>query len=346
MPTFTKTWEYVVNQVVSAGSSITDRNQRLMLTMKQAMVDALDTRSQANAAIAMSVPCTVVASSNGTVANTSDNWNAQADINWANAGSAHSWIVLRFPDFFGAGQHLHMLIDLIPVSATGLAYIAFSRDGWNNNGTTTNRPTAVSTDVLLVKDGSSGVGNVWASDSWAGHNTTNNQAVLHYAIADDGSAIKCVICQGGVTSAVWSVWHDVSGPTRAAASDPYSVFYCSSSATTEAFTEANVDDAAGVFSLDAAGASTAQHFGKVVFSSANTSMVDNNISSYDSSRVPVPVFICAASPQGVLDVAPDLWWGYSGDATGDPFPITGTRDTVCIGDFIMPFPDDVVMQAA
>lgn len=346
MPTFTKTWEYVVNQVVSAGSSIADRNQRLMLTMKQAMVDALDTRSQANAAIAMSVPCVVVASSNGTVANTSDNWNAQADINWANAGSAHSWIHLRFPNFFGAGDHLNMLIDLIPASATGLAYIAFSRDGFNNNGTTTNRPTPVTAgDVMVVKDGSSGVGTVWASDSWAGHNTTNNQAVLHYAIADDGSAVKCVICQGGVTQAVWALWHDVSGPTRAAASDPYSVFYCSSSNTAEQFTEANVDDADGIFSLDAAGASAGHHFVKYIFSSS-TSLVDNNISAYDASRVPLPVFVAEAIPQGVLDVIPDLWWGYSGDATGDPFPITGTRNTVAVGDFIMPFPDDVVMQAA
>src|SRR5690606_6901761 len=96
MPSFTKTWEYVCNEVVAAGSDIDDRNQRLMLRMHQALTDQLDTRAQDDSAIAMTSPLVVLASSNGSTANTSDNWTTQADITFANAGSAHSWMRYQF----------------------------------------------------------------------------------------------------------------------------------------------------------------------------------------------------------------------------------------------------------
>lgn len=346
MPAFAKTWEYVPNLQEPAGSDIDDRNNRLMFAMHQAMTDQLATVNQAGAGITMSVPVTVLASSDSVTADASDNWGAATDIVHANAGSAHSWMNGRYTDFFGVGDHLDYVIDCIPADASddAMIYMAFSRDGWNADGTTTNRPTPVTPgDLLVVRDGITSSGTIVTSDCWAGSDSINGQAVLHYAIADDGSAVKCVICQSGVVTAFWGFQHDVSGPARAAASDPYSVFYLCQDGTVEILTEVLTDNEAWFHTHDAAGAQAAHYVVTYQYNNSTASVPAANVSSYDSSRVPLPVFMANTAPQGVLDAVPDLWWGYTGDVTGDPSPTTGTTNTAQIGDYLMPYPDNVVM---
>ncbi len=348
MPAFTKTWEYVLNEVVGAGSDLDDRNQRLMLRMHEALTDQLDTRDQGRSAIAMTSPLTVVASSDSTTASAADNWGVQADIVFANAGSAHSWMHYQVTDFFGAADHLYILIDCIPTDATddAMIYMAFSRDGWNSDGTTTNRPTAASSDVLVVRDGTTTSGNFRTSDAWAGNDGANAQAVLNLAIADDASALKCTICIGGVVAAHWGFWHDVNDPTRPAASDPYTCYYWSLDITTEMMLSTTIDAVAAFLTLDPTGLPDDVYLVTYRFNNGTAEMVDENTSAYDTTRVPLPVFVGGDVPRGVLDAVPDFWFGCVDDATGDPTPATGTTNTVNVGDFIMPYADNATMQTS
>ena len=82
LPTLAKTWQYDVNKLyATTGTALTDYRQTL-----RGIKDAL-----------VSLGWQVVRSSNGTAGGTGtgDNWNANGDLVWNAAGSAHSWIVLK-----------------------------------------------------------------------------------------------------------------------------------------------------------------------------------------------------------------------------------------------------------
>lgn len=61
---------------------------------------------------------------------------------WANAGSNHTWFVLKSPaDFAGTGVPLYLCVDLVGTSTQNMTY-AFSYNAFSTGGTATARPTA------------------------------------------------------------------------------------------------------------------------------------------------------------------------------------------------------------
>lgn len=83
---------------------------------------------------------TVITSSNGVVANASDNIATIADVVSAAPGVAHSWVRYQAPAALGNWQ---LVMDCNDPDATKREVDFFGAPSYNTNGTITNRPTPV-----------------------------------------------------------------------------------------------------------------------------------------------------------------------------------------------------------
>lgn len=162
----------------------------LWRNIKNALIDGTGWTDSTGAAATLTTPWTVVASSNGTVANTSDNWTTNADIVFAPPPTAHSWIVLRQTGLI-SGQNFEMCIDLKD-SATYDVSVAVSFGlGFDvSSPVTTARPTA--------KDEYFWLSNQNWFNSAASFNT-----VLNVCVTDDG---QCTRFWGTVAGAAKTFW--------------------------------------------------------------------------------------------------------------------------------------------
>jgi hypothetical protein len=136
MTALVRTWTTTNNNVPSQ-ATLAAQAAAVVLARKTLMVDA---------------GWTVQSSSNGTTANSSDNWTTVADLTWAAAGVAHSWIVLRSPtSFCASGYYIYCLIDL-STGATNyhLWTITWSSEAIATGGTTTAAPTSATAGNRIV----------------------------------------------------------------------------------------------------------------------------------------------------------------------------------------------------
>ena len=81
LPTLEKTYDFQVNRTYSDVADVA--NQKQVFETKDAITSLA------------SGTWVVKASSDGTIADTNDNWGAYTDLNYATTGSAHSWIILQ-----------------------------------------------------------------------------------------------------------------------------------------------------------------------------------------------------------------------------------------------------------
>jgi hypothetical protein len=89
---------------------------------------------------------TVVASSNGTTADTNDNWNSRTDIVGATAGTAHSWIVLQNTAIAATFQ---VCFDMASATISSMSSAVSYSGAFSNFTSTLNRPTATDEAVIL-----------------------------------------------------------------------------------------------------------------------------------------------------------------------------------------------------
>lgn len=148
IPTPLKTYEiHANNSFVNNNSSPNDPRNDLF-TVKSALIGFAN------------VPCIVKGSSNGAGAGAMDGvdrWAGTGNLNWALAGSNHSWIVLEFPRINdGAGHKLQLCFDLNFSSPSANITIVVSPKGFSG-GSATARPTAsdeVSLGTIVLPSGS------------------------------------------------------------------------------------------------------------------------------------------------------------------------------------------------
>lgn len=139
LPTLQKTWQFNVNnQIVPLGTTLLD-NQTLLLAIKNAMLGFATN------------PCTMVYSCNSTTAGTAgdgvDRITTATDLVWANAGTAHSWFVIKQT---GLASNFQILFSCEGASSSGtLLTVVYSQSAGFTGGTTTARPTATDQVVLL-----------------------------------------------------------------------------------------------------------------------------------------------------------------------------------------------------
>jgi hypothetical protein len=176
LPTIEKTWQFKPNIMIpSTGDESTN-----IKTMILALKNALTTFG--------SNPWVVTGSSNKTTAGMDgvDRWNTIADIQYAAAGSAHSWIVLKQTGIF---SNFEICIDFGYAYNTKYFGFVIGLSGFTG-GSTLNRPTAT-TQIVLDNN----------NDYWY-PNVTDN-IVLQIMQSTDGECTRIVYLTQRIPGLFW-----------------------------------------------------------------------------------------------------------------------------------------------
>jgi hypothetical protein len=325
LPTADKTWQYNVNQAMPAtGVALTEAR-----TMLKAIVTSMLGFG--------TLPWTCRYSCSSTVAGAAgdgvNRWSAITDLVWANAGSAHSWIVLRQT---GVGTTFEILISLENAQASGaVVTIYMSPSAAFTGGTTTARPTA--TDEVSIA-ANIGWGTVSGSASYR----------LHCMQSTDGQSTIIIIQTSNVTTAFWMFAKPktpVTGWSNPCVGLMHAVPNTSASAASVAglFTGATFCAARGVSSM--ALYLSGEAFGGSAPQLATAQLVSANDLSSEYPLMPVGLVSITASNRGRHGVVFDLWWGLASNGEGDTYPNDATRTFAQIGDLVVKWDGSTMLTA-
>lgn len=179
LPILVNGWEFDPNVAVAAQGSVLATHRRLLRTIVNRILGL-----SSGSLFACAYSCNSVTA--GTPGDGVNRWVSDTNLVSANAGSAHSWIVIR------STQGWQLLISLEQGSATlgGLSMWCSYAAGFTG-GSTTTRPTATD-EFQFVTTG-----------SWGG--SADVASVVHVHATDDGSQLFVCVCAAGNVTAVWDV---------------------------------------------------------------------------------------------------------------------------------------------
>ena len=338
LPTPQITWRFRANLSTSEDSD-QEHRARMVFELKQSLVNlATGWTDSSGASSVLSGTWAVVASSDGVAADATDRWAAIDDLVWETNGTAHSWIVLRYVDYFGSGNNLEMLIDCSQSSAAQRhaaigVYISTSAF---NVGTPSilNRPTATEEVAILAADGSV------STSPWQGPATNDeNHRVgrLHIMASTDLRYFRWFVYRGSACVGrgdlfplddyystsdwhmpclfqIWSIGTDVECNTWALHRSDADSAYVGRDRTAGNFT-------ARAQCLTATSSDTAS-----VDSAANTFT-----GGYGFSPIGLDAEgVAAGAPFAAI---PDQWWGNASQRAAS-WPADGSNQFVQLGDMI------------
>ena len=291
----------------------------LLRNIKNALKSSTGWTDSSGAAQTLSTPWTVVASSNGTIANSSDNWTTNADIVFAAAPSAHSWIVLRQTGI--NGQNVDICFDCgYSSSAYQINMVTSFGAGFNvTSPVTTARPTA--TDEVVQIAG-----------SWFNVNSSFN-AVLNFCVTDDGYRTRFWCSIAGTCKGWWLIDKPkvpVTGWTNPV------VIYVSPS-TSPLYTSANDNPYASIRANNTNGlAYFSCEFYNLAAVGQNQTTVNSLTSEWPMNRVGIASN--TAGLYGRVGELSDAWWTSTTPAVGDTFPASGTlKQFIVIPNMVLPW---------
>lgn len=192
-PVTAREFEIQADQVVAAQASALITGQTLAFGMVGSLLGGGTWRDQAGALVTPTGQCTCVGSSDSVTA-ALDGVNrllAASNFVWANAGTAHSWIVLEKTT---GGQFCFDLSNSSFVTAT----IMFSPGGLFVGGSTTARPTATDEVPCASQLGGAPTTNT----SW-GASSGNVPTTYHVVRSRNGEHISVILCRNGNAITLW-----------------------------------------------------------------------------------------------------------------------------------------------
>jgi hypothetical protein len=252
-----------------------------------------------------------------------DRWSSDGALVWNNAGSAHSWIVLRQT---GIATNFELCISLEPASGPGSGYtIAVSPSAGFTGGSTTARPTATDEHVT-------------ARTSTL-QTATDSTYRLHSLMSADGKSIYIFVYTGTVLQHVIMLGapkQSVTGWTNP------SWFYFNSGSTALDFNPLAVT-ASSLQRGRAAGVTMSMYFTGEGVSNGMlmAGFTGQNDLSLESPLFPIGLASNTATASGRHGVVYDLWWGLSNYAQGDTYPGDASRQFMQVGDVVVPNPTGV-----
>jgi hypothetical protein len=331
LPVLDKTWQFDVNNVIAAlGSALATARSALRTAVKDVLIGF------------GSSPWTVQGSSNSVTAGMDavDRWAADANLVWANAGSAHSWIVLRQT---GIATNFELCMDLIGADANGAsaAWVMSPSAGFTG-GTTLNRPTATDEVVLT--------GTNWGGTS------INAQIVTHLMQSTDGQCTRIVICRA--STAVALLQFDVP-------KNPVTGWVNPSCGL--AVTSNNGNEQPTVVVLNSSGSGTGRGYQAGTTSilsffyaiegykgSGSMSTLQTVANDINAEWPMLPTSLVGnggsagaiAGGRGAMGDVFDMWFGLTTTiVTGDTYPSGASRQFAQFGDVILPWDGSVVTIA-
>jgi len=318
LPTIELTWRFKLNTAVTSQGSMLATNRRLLRTEKDGMVSATGYGTAPGNLFTVRYAC------NGTTAGTAgdgvDRWAADSDLVWANAGTAHSWIVLRQAQVASAFE---VLISCESASGTGNnRVIVISPSAGFTGGSTTARPTA--TDEIILFSGSHGL-------------AADGTAKLQQMMSHDGKAYTCMCFTGGALRYVFMIGvpkNPVTGWTNP------SWFYAGvSSAALDG--NALCTTASPLVRGRANGLPMALWMTSEGYLSTSAHMAAQRLTGANAISGEFPLFPVGLASEtsgceGRHGQIYDLFWGITSNADGDTYPNDATRQLVQIGDLVFP----------
>ena len=317
LPTVEKTWQYNVNNQITALGSALANNRRILRLIKEALKGAA------------SGAWTVRGSSDGVAFNMSgtDLWDDDSDLIFVSAaGTAHSWIVLRQIGMGAAG--VEILIDLVTGGSTqttagsgAVIRIASVEDGGFTGGSITTAPTATNQQILNT--------GIWTQ---LGTDAATRWNVIQ---ADNGSGTRVWAYSAGVLQFLWVF----EAPTDkvSAWNDAYVGYAAPGSVVTAAnsygytYWKSTINNTLASIALSMEATSSG---------SMNSEAFCGNIpNDLTSEYVILPIGICCntTTVRGRHGIMPDMWYASTGTVQGDTYPADGSANFVNVGPFVFPW---------
>jgi hypothetical protein len=311
VPTLAKTWQFSANNAIGAQGSALACNRALLRAMKNAWL-----------AMALGPPtvrysCDSVTA--GAAGDAVDRWDSDSDLVWANAGSAHSWIVFQQTGIAGSFQ---VLMSLENAAGNGISMVLVtSQSAGFTGGTTTARPTATDEQIVLSS------GNSWS-------NLTTDAATRWTVMqSTDGQCNRWLAFSGGNLVSFFMLDKPANPPTGWAVPHFVNAYYGLSGLTVSNF---NTNFKARVDTVNSSLVTLS--VGGLANIGPNDTVWANQANSVDASW---PMFFCGgagttAGAKGWLGTVQDLWCGSTALATGSAYP-AGSNDFIQVGAYILPW---------
>jgi hypothetical protein len=312
-------WRFKVNQVLATTGTNQGDNRQILLAIKNSLITAAGWTDSAGAAATLTTPWVVAASSNGTVADTNDNWNSTSDLVWGTG--AHSWIILRQTGI--NGQNIEICIDLNTSQTFYGNIITSNGNGFNvSSPVTTARPTA--TDEYA---------HVSGLNYWFYNGTGSFSSVLNVEVSDDG---QCTRVWGYIAGTIRSFWQfDKPKNTVAGWSNPSVI--CVIPIAEPLYTNLN-DSPLG--RIKALGLNGWCHYSTEFYVDGALGQKQTVVHSL-TSEWPIGRIGLACITSGIYGrhgELSDVWFGATTPVNGDNYPASGTvKQFVQAGDLVLPW---------
>ena len=314
------TWRFKVNQNLDSPGTALECFQQLLWAIKDSLIAGSGWTDSAGAAASVTSPWTVVASANGTVADTADNWATSADLVSAVPGNPHSWIVLRQTGV--NGQNQEFCIDLYYTNPSRVGIIWSPVNGFDvSSPVTTARPTATDEFVLWTTGG-----------DWLTTYITFNCA-LHVLMTDGGECTRFFVYIGGACKTFLAMEKPKDSDLNW--SNP-AVLY-NTPREPPAYTTLN--DITRAY-INVPGSTVACYLSSLAYGAA---MIGQNLTVANEvsgcwPMIPVRVVGSTYPAVGLVGTLRDTWWGAASVADGDTYPDTGTlKQFLQVGNLIIPW---------
>lgn len=326
-PTLSKTPQFIRNYAIAATGAVLTTNRTIVKAFKDIFINsAFGWVDSTNASITPSNMWAVRYSCDSVVAGVAgdgvDRWDAITDLVWANAGTAHSWIVLRQT---AIDTNCEILISCEGSNGNGsVLTIVLSPSAGFTGGTTTARPTATDEIVAL------------SNNSFGGSSNTDANVKLHAIKSSDGQYWRIFCANGGQINTAIII--EKAPALHSSWTHQGVCLVQGGSAATNVLTQNALNSSAN---FNARGASSMTMFlaGPAAASAqTNVTITSANDLSSEWPFIPQQLFSNTASNKGLHGYLSDVWYGSTTVVSGSTAPTTGTQHQfVQLGSLIFPW---------
>jgi len=308
LPTLAKTWQFDVNQTISAQGTALNTGKAIILALKESLIGFAQN------------PWTVSGSSNSTVAgmDSVDRWASITDI--VNSASNHSWIVLRQT---GIATNYEICIDFGTGGNT--ITLAASASAGFTGGSVSARPTATDEAVLISN-------NIYMS----GVDTTHQ---LHVMQSTDGSCTRAIVWRGGTNLCTFFLFDKATNTVTGWTNPCLSLAQCSTGGIAMTYSSLSLGISSfGRYSGNFTALWTSESVGGSIFPELTNIGTETNSIDNAWSFFPIGIASTTSSNRGRHGSIVDLWWRPISVSNGDTFPNSASnRQFVAFGPLIFPW---------